>query len=117
MENLETLSDQELAAALDNTIITIECTGGSGDWLDAVIEAKRRLSTHPAQRIADLTGRIVTRDGDVDGFWAIWIEKKEPILNKFKRWETGDVNDFICIDLPGDNRPWQESIYRPKQKG
>jgi hypothetical protein len=119
MNPLEEMTDAELAARWMSPELSLfdDSTGAVMPELLAIgAQMAMRLLVHPAQRIADLTDRVVTRDGDFDGFWSIWVEGKEPTLNKFKRWTTGDINDFICIEvaLIDDNRPWQESIYKPQ---
>lgn len=55
MKPIEEMTDQELAREL---LVQVRVVIG-GSVFD---EAIRRLSTHPAQRIADLTGCVVTKD-------------------------------------------------------
>jgi hypothetical protein len=80
-------------------------------------EMSRRLSTHPAQRIADLTGCVVTKSHS--GTWRMWATSflSDSIINikPFETWLVLKRNiPHVTISLPNDNRPWQESIYKPQ---
>lgn len=48
MNRFMEMSHVELSEALENTINSIEASGGTGDWYDAVFEVRRRLSSLPA---------------------------------------------------------------------
>lgn len=76
-----------------------------------------RLSAHPAQRIADLTGCVVTKSHS--GTWRMWATSflSDSIINikPFETWLVLKRNiPHVPISLPNDNRPWQESIYKPQ---
>lgn len=123
MKPLEEMTDQELSAALDNMRIA-ETYGNEvdqGDWNGVLNEIQTRLSTHPAQRIADATGFTVTVDGD--GTVCMWVNTDWRVLEPYEgteEWLGGNDFDAIEIDAtdwPDDNKPWQESIYRPRKDG
>lgn len=97
----------------DAEIVTAYKSGVEGhDGVKLVDEAMRRLSAHPAQRIADLTGGVVTKNEN--GMWKLW--PNDDLIPAYGVWSANfvKVEHFILPLLPDDNRPWQESIYRPK---
>jgi len=122
MKKVGEMTDLEIAEKL--MWIAAEFDSDSGDEYDTDVlswlsEAKRRLSTHSAQRIADLSGCVVTKDGN--GLWFVWAIKvpfKDISMAKTEaEWVTDwekHYNPYTEIKLPTDNRPWQESIYRPQ---
>jgi hypothetical protein len=131
MKTIEEMTDLELAETL--MWIAAEFDSDSGDDYDADVlswlaEAKRRLSAPPAQRIADLTGCVVTKDPN--GEWNIHrpgfvpettiseVTFPDGSYKDHEMWSVDDSVDcsYTLIRLPDDNRPWQESIYRPKGK-
>jgi hypothetical protein len=115
MKTIAEMTDLEIAEKL--MWIAAEFDSDSGDEYDADVlrwlaEAKRRLSTHPAQRIADLTGGVVTKNEN--GMWKLW--PNDDLITAYGSWSANfvKVEHFILSLLPDDNRPWQESIYKPQ---
>lgn len=109
MKPLEEMTDEQLAALWE-----VEHCLHPGTPPEANVgnEMARRLFQHPAQRIADLTGGVVTKDQD--GRWLIWSIGVDPVATD-KRWICDRWQDWsVKMNLPDDNRPWQESIYRPQ---
>lgn len=111
MKLIEEMTDLELAEVLKSTVLPYlyhSDDPGAG-FLD---ESLRRLSSHPAQRIADLTGCVVTKD--FFGDWCIWSVIVKPYIKGDSYWWWEDETDYAVIHLPEDNRPWQDSIYKPQ---
>jgi len=110
MKPLEEMTDLELAAEWQHA--------ATAPYKHELAEQmSHRLSTHPAQRIADLSGCVVTKD--INGMWRQWImwtDGNAPNLSDDGFW-CSNAADSIVIKLPDDNKPWQESIYRPRVKG
>lgn len=118
MKPLEEMTDQELSAeyfAYGNRNRGDVGKDIFGVGLSEIVnEMVKRLSTHPAQRIADLSGCVVTKD--INGMWKQWImwtTGNTPNKSDDGFW-CSNVADSIVIKLPDDNRPWQESIYKPQ---
>lgn len=116
MKPLEEMTDDELAEAFETFALKI--TDEDDESYPAIRqELINRLSSHPAQRIADLTGCVVTKD--INGTWKQWIMWTigvAPHKSDDGFWRS-TVADYMVVKLPADNHPWQESIYIPRANG
>jgi hypothetical protein len=115
VKSLEEMTDAELAARWMSPELSLfdDSTGAVMPELLAIgAQMAMRLSSHPAQRIADLTGGVVTKNEN--GMWKLW--PNDDLITAYGVWSANfvKVEHFILSLLPDDNRPWQESIYKPQ---
>lgn len=114
MKTLKEMSDQELATEVYQSLVRFfgdDCTyegfGAYAQSYDVADAVYRRLSEHPAQRLADTTGQCISKNAF--GSWLIWDFGFEPEFIK-------SGHHYHVINLPDDGRPCAESVYRPKNK-
>lgn len=96
MNRFMEMSDAELVEALENTINSIEASGGTGDWYDAVVEARRRLLSRPAVQ----TFYVVKRDEE-PRYWRYrlnWSNRIE--LGLLRDYPTDEMMAFVRQNNP-----------------
>jgi len=117
MKKVAEMTDLEIAEKL--MWIAAEFDSDSDDEYDADVlswlaEAKRRLPTHPAQPIADLTGQWITQNGF--GSWLLWDFGVEPVfLEQAQTWasHSRDHHPYHIIDLPTPMRIQRHRLIIP----
>lgn len=124
MKTIEEMADAELAARWMSPELSLfyDSTGAVMPELLAIgAQMAVRLSMHPAQRIADLSGCVVTSDYNYSMcLWTLGVEFEDLHLThnewrqKSKLSSSKNDDSYVIIGTFERTSPWQESIYKPQ---